>query len=209
MKLIQVASLATHIGFDAGVQTAVLESMIEAATHNLIGLLYTEFDRATVTDQFYVQQNQSLEILGGFRTTLALSRGFVVGSVAIEYGPTHDEISGAPVVLDPSYVILNEDKGELVVTGIDLRDQFINATYTAGFTEDGSDAGYYTPAQIPTWLAEAAIYASAIALDTTRPDFRFEKGQGAKESITGMTKALMNRVAAKIRYFPSAVRPLG
>lgn len=204
MKLVTVTDLAKYIGFDPGVASDKLDTATEAATQAVIGLLQTELDRAAVVDDFYVLSTGSLPIGATYRTRLALSRGFITGPVTMTFGSTIDDLALAPSPIDPASIKLDADLGGIVITGPDLRDRFIRVSYVAGFDEED---GLFN--DLPEWLVEVAMMAAVASLDTTQPDLRFDKGQGAKESALSLQRSITARVAGKVRYFPNSTRPIG
>ena len=204
MKLVTVTDLAKYIGFDPGVASDKLDTATEAATQAVIGLLQTELERAAVVDDFYVLSTGSLPIGATYRTRLALSRGFITGPVTMTFGSTLDDLALAPSPIDPASIKLDADLGGIVITGPDLRDRFIRVSYVAGFDEDD---GLFN--DLPEWLVEVAMMAAVASLDTTQPDLRFDKGQGAKESALSLQRSIIARTASKVRYFPNSTRPIG
>lgn len=209
MQLGKVSDLAEAIGFEPGVQTAVLRAAVEAGTQNLIGLLETELDRAAVVDQFHILPVGSLPIGSSFRTRLALSRGFIVGAITITYGTDLTELTN---VIGLTSVVVDAEKGSVVINGPDLSGQYLEVSYTAGFLEDPEDEGVLMG--IPSWLDELATLAAMAALDQNTPAARHEKGKngaygGAAFAAKALTAQVVARAGTKLRYFPSATRPLG
>lgn len=202
MRLGTLENLQKAIGFDPGVQEAELKSAIDAATQNLIGLLRTELDRAAVTDTFYVLPSGSLPIGSEWRTRLALSRGFVDGIATVTYGSLVTDIL-TPV--DLTTIVVDQEKGGVVITGPDLRSQYVKVDYTAGFDADDDDPEAY--AGLPSWLDEVATMAAIAALDTMSPGVRGL--DNAEDAARGVQRQIMQRIGSKIRYFPSATHPLG
>jgi hypothetical protein len=203
MRLGTVADLAQAIGFDPGVRTPELQGAVEAATQNVIASLGTELDRAAVVDQFYILPSGSLPVGNEYRTRLALSRGFVDGPVVLTYGPLLTDIS---LGIDNTSVVVNAEKGEIVITGPDLRGQYMEASYTAGFEPDANDSDVY--GGVPEWLTEIATLAAMMALDANTPDVRFEKGDQGLSSARNLQRQIQTRISTKARFFPSATHPL-
>lgn len=204
MRLGKVSDLAEAIGFEPGVQTAILRSAMEAGTQNLIGLLRTDLNRAAVVDQFHILPVGSLPIGSSFRTRLALSRGFIVGTVVITYGEGLTELTNQ---IGLTSVVVDAEKGGIVINGPDLRGQYMEVSYTAGFLEDPQDEGVLTG--VPSWLDELATLAAMAALDQNTPSARHEKGKDAVNSSKALNDQVVTRAGSKLRYFPSATHPLG
>jgi hypothetical protein len=203
MRLGSVSELARAIGFEDGVQADVIESAMEAATQTLIGMLQTELDRAAVVDVFHILPSGSLPIGDQYRTRLALSRGFVEGELTLLYGSLASEITAE---VDMDTVVTNLEKGSVVITGANLSGQYISVAYTAGFEPDETDADKY--GGVPVWLDEVAVLAGMAALDQNSPATRHEKSSEAMASAKALNAQVSARVASKMRYFPSASRPL-
>jgi hypothetical protein len=132
-----------------------------------------------------------------------LSRGFVDGPVVLTYGPLLTDIS---LGIDNTSVVVNAEKGEIVITGPDLRGQYMEASYTAGFEPDANDSDVY--GGVPEWLTEIATLAAMMALDANTPDVRFEKGDQGLSSARNLQRQIQTRISTKARFFPSATHPL-
>lgn len=202
MRLGTVADLAQAIGFDPGQRTLELEAAVDAATQNVVAALGTELDRAAVVDQFYILPNGSLPVGELFRTRLALSRGFVEAPIALLYGGVPSDIT---LALDAT-VVTNFEKGEVVITGPDLRGQYLTASYTAGFNPDASDDQMY--GGVPDWVTEVATMAAMAALDANTPDVRFEDEAAAQQSAKNLQRQIQARLGTKARFFPNATHPM-
>lgn len=209
MKLVSVANLASYIGFDAGVASAQMETATEVATQTIIGVLNTDLELAAVADQFYILPTGSLPLGRAWRTRLALSRGFIQGPVEITFGSALNDLSLSANSYDNTFIAVDRDLGGIVITGPDLRGQFVQVSYVAGFDLDETAPGQFASDALPEWLVEAAQMAAVATLDETYPDLRFDKGQGAKESAASMRRGMAARLQGKLRYFPSATHPIG
>jgi hypothetical protein len=211
MQIGTVEALARSIGFDPGVETAVLESAVSAATQRLVALLGTELEQAAVTDRFFVLANGSLPQGSVYSTRLALSRGFVQGSVTLSYGSV---LTAITVPLDTTMINIDYEKGGIVIIGPNLSGQYISASYTAGFAADPENSNRY--AGLPSWLTDVATLAAMAALDSNSPNTRYPDGKNsrnswrdAQASVASLMQQVVSRLGDKVRYFPNATRPIG
>lgn len=209
MRIGSVDALARAIGFDPGVRTAELEAAVNLGTLNLVGELGTELDRASVMDTFYITPGGCLPVGTLYRTRLALSRGFVDGDVTLTFGmlPTA-LISSFPV---DTLITVNKEKGEVVITGPDLTNQYVGASYTAGFDVNPDDPETYTG--LPGWLEDIGLLAAMAALDNNQPVVRYDlknrqSVMEAQASAKSLQAQVTGRLLSKARYFPNAVHPL-
>lgn len=204
MRLGSLVDLQKAIGFDPGVHEDVLTSAVEAGTQNLIAILETELDRATVVDQFYILPTGSIPLGRDWRTRLALSRGFVDGSVVVQYGSMLTEIN---MPVSGTSVLVDNQKGAVTITGPDLRNQYITVSYTAGFAEDPDNPGSLLG--VPKWLDEVFVMAAMAALDSNNPTIRHDDTAAAAASAKALNAQVMSRVNSNLRYFARATRPIG
>jgi hypothetical protein len=209
MLIGSVDDLARAIGFDPGVRMGELEAAVRTASLNLVAELGTELDRAAVVDQFYIIPGGSLQLGGLFRTRLALSRGFVDGAVTLLFGSDLQVVTTN--LPSTATVIVNAEKGEVVITGPDLNNQYISASYTAGFDVDPDDDSRY--GSLPGWLTDVAVTAAMAALDSNSPQLRYDlKSRQSLLEAQASAKALQAQVASKLsthaRFFPSHNQPL-
>jgi hypothetical protein len=171
----------------------------------LIGELGTELDRAAVTDQFFIPPGGSLHMGSMYRTRLALSRGFVDGPVTILFGAYMTGITTS--LGGDASVVVNNEMGEVVITGPDLQQQYVSVSYTAGFNVDPEDSEVYVG--IPEWLTDIARVATMAALDSNSPGVRYpDDAKGAAASALALQKQVSGRLSSKARYFPNSNRPL-
>lgn len=201
MKLIDASRVAGRIGFEPGVQAGLIASATAAATPALAGLLRTEFDRASVVDDFYVLSTKSLPLRRDvYRTRLALSRGFVQGPVALSYASARGDLDVNPYLIESGHFAINAELGTIIVTGPNLQDTFVRATYVAGFAEDTANPGSY--AAVPDWLKDAAEMQAIIELDTL--------GVETAKDLRGneLSRRLGISLGSRIRYFPAATYPI-
>lgn len=204
MRLVSATKVASSLGFDPGVQESVFAGAVLSATSSLAAMLRTAFDRAIVQDTFYILPNQSLPFARNvFRTRLALSRGLVQSISVLSYASSLEGLTGGSVNIESRYTTINMEKGEVVITGPDLRDQFVTVTYTAGLTVDGEN----NYEDVPGWLAELARQQAIIEIDIVAPTLRSD--EGTDRSVEEMRRDMENRASRHIRYFPNAVRPIG
>lgn len=209
MKLVSYTAVRKAMGFDAGVQQEAIESAIDRATEIVaVDVRVPSFERKTYTDRFYVTRSDCLEYAyGTYLTRLALAAGFVVSPLT---SATVTAAGGtAAMVSTESYALtydLDGVKGELVCTQ-DLRDCFVDVTYSAGFEAEETDATLLNQAQVPGWLQQMALLQALILLDSTNPTLRHEKTRDASDAVKQNREAYTAILSGRVRYFPRAVYP--
>jgi len=207
MKLVPLQSVLDAIGFEAGLEDAAIENAIHSATGDLETILRTEFARASVTDLFFTPEANVLKLGGaGYRVSLALSRGLVVGSVTVTYATTTTGLTEDPITPDAAKQKVGAEKGVLVLLDTDVNDCYIQATYTAGIEVDDTEADLYDQDQVPTWLKEAAVAQAIIRLDSARPQMRSDSKVPVNVDV--LKRSVCLNTEPRIRYFPAAVHPL-
>ncbi len=78
MHLAAVADLRSQIGFDDMTDiNAAIGQALDAAETQIAAVLRTEFNRVTVTDQFYIEDTPRQG--RAVKTELLLTRGFLTG----------------------------------------------------------------------------------------------------------------------------------
>lgn len=188
---------------------------IEAATTHLVSYIRTEFDAVTnQTDTYYVDSAE-LPYVGDF-PNIFLSRGNVttaVGSLQVRSASLLGDLPSAGS-LSTDYLVLNSDKGILMITGTDqlplagpsliIGDRFfLDVTYDAGF-QTQADAFGTTYVNAPEYLKEAAMI---LALSI------FQSGQPCKDGEAtgqnGCPCTIEMLITRYIRFAPSALKPIG
>ena len=198
-------------GLAEDVQTKARMS-IEAATTHLISILRTEFDTATLTDQYYVDTDE-LPFVGEF-PRFFMSQGFVTtatSGIAMRIAARLSDLAAAASV-DTGFFVLDQRKGTLLVSGSDITSisvptpalddrYFADITYTAGFTAV-ADAFGTIYENTPDFLTESAMILAIAIFNTGKAcEDKDTNAQGCPCSIEG----LINRY---IRFLPSALKPM-
>lgn len=188
---------------------------IEAATTHLVSYIRTEFDAVTgQRDVFYVDSHE-FPYVGEF-PSLYLKYGNVttaVSSLVVRSASLLQDLPNAGA-LSNDYLVLNADKGTLMITGTDqlplvgpsliIGDRFfLDVTYDAGFQEQ-ADAFGSIYVNAPQYLAEAAMI---LALSI------FQSGQPCKDGEAtgqnGCPCTIEMLISRYIRFAPSALKPIG
>lgn len=216
-NLATVQSVAYRLGkgsIDSFQDSAVLDqifSALKGATLRLSAVLMTEFDRATLTDKYYVDFEEH-PYKDQF-PKLYLNQGFVdsAQSYTVKLSSTYDTL-GDEDDLDPKYLIRADQKGVLLITGSDYLGRFTlpfstgsffaQVSYTAGFNQEADENFGYVYTGIPAWLSEAAVSLAT---------FLYKQGDdcddGKCDNICG-TDDISRLVEEHIRFYPSALQPL-
>jgi hypothetical protein len=209
MKLNTVANLLERIGFDSinTVELLAGESL-EAATLELENVLrFPTFARASYDDRFSVREITRYAL--GNRTVLNLSMGMIVsGSIAV-YEAASPELMDAtdgPTLIEDFNYEVNEDKGRIVLSNIDVAHKTLKVTYDAGLLNVDGTADLYD--DVAPWLANAALTQAIIRMDTINPTLRHDDKAQAELSISQMREELRRSVAMYIRYFADGLYPI-
>jgi hypothetical protein len=206
MHLASVQLIREQLGFDDMTDiNAAIEMALASVEPQIAAMLGTRFERASVTDTFWVAQP-------GFRqgrhveTEFRLSRGLLASAPVITYGylpngDGHTELQGLRVDLE---------KGVIADFLTSYQSQYVRVTYTAGFEpemttgDNPTPTGSYKLDQVPGWLQEAAKLKALIFLAGAEPI--------QEAGVTIDTKILDAQFSAMInahlRYAPSALLPL-
>ena len=219
-KFISVDDFAIRAGLGAvddlqeSVQTKARYA-IEAATTHLVSYIRTEFDAVTDQRDVYYVDSHELPFVGEFPSVF-LSYGNVttaVGSLQVRSASLLNDLTTASA-LSTDYLVLNADKGTVMITGTDqlplagptliTGDRFfLDVTYDAGF-QTQADAYGTIYVNAPQYLAEAAMI---LALSI------FQSGQPCKDGEAtgqnGCPCTIENLITRYIRFAPSALKPIG
>lgn len=216
-KLVSVEDFAVRAGLGnvddlAEDVTAKAQASIEAATLYIQTILRTEFDEATLADQYYVDTGE-FPFVGEF-PRLYLTQGFVstpVASLTVRSADLLPDLAAA-TAMATDYLVLDANKGTVLITGTDqlpigalapiTGDRFfLRIEYTAGFQSEADSYGsIYVDA--PEYLREAAIVLAKSIFDMGQPcEPKDVNDKGCPCSV----EKFLNRY---IRFLPSALKPL-
>lgn len=204
MLLASVEAIRTQLGFDD--MTDINEAIkfaLHSAEAQLSSALMTDFDRATVTDTFYVDE-PSFQQGAHAHTEFRLSRGLVkevlsarLVTTPLQFGSSQDEIDTL------GRLELHRDKGVIIDYQSRYRRQYIRFTYTCGYEVSESDPESYE--NVPSWLREAAKVQAVMLLANAAPVTEAAI-QIDKTMLEGQLSAMLRN---KIRYTPCALLPIG
>lgn len=209
MFVVSVATLRSALQFDDMAKVnAACAAALTSATEALASELRTALEAGAAVDTFYVRPGAGLRFGSGmaevWRARLALRYGFVTGTPVIAYAPSLATLTSAPTTLAADQYILHAAKGELILEGPDLRNQYVRVTYNHGFPADAGDAAAFDQALIPEWLRQAALTYAIMSLRERNPDL---VGEEAAKASDRKTEAF-GLVTQHVRYFPNAIRPI-
>lgn len=209
MRLATYDKVRKFMGFDSGVHQEVIEAAIDNVTGAIAADIRCEdFNAASRTDLYYVTGAACLRFASEqYRTRLALSAGFVTSSVVVKWGPSPELVATNTITTG---VLLNAEKGGVIVTGTDLRDCYVQVTYTAGFaTEANPNQTTYLQSAVPEGLIQASILRAVSMLDAANPTLRHDDPAEASRASKELAQQASLLMAPYVRYFPSDLRPLG
>lgn len=238
MLLASVEAVRDELTFDdiPDVDKAILGAL-KSTSRVLERRLRTDFAFAAVTDTFMVDPTRKLSIpqlqistnlvtprrsrVGTglfansplYETQFSLSRGFLdstaIADLTVVSATMINHFGDSSLEADlrnfegdgEDHTFTSAEEGRLRVLQIDVRGLFVQATYNAGFTVASDDL--YD--DVPGWLETAAILHSQIMLDKN-PVLR--RPEGAESQIETLLFQYNEIIDEKIRYHPSAVKPL-
>lgn len=161
------------------------------------------------TDFFYVQdvhfqsrgEQRQFLLSRGFTSKAAITAYMTTSPLNFRNGSTDSLFSLKDVGSDgqSDHLMVDGDAGLMTVYGLDLRDQWVIATYTGGLNADTDDE--YE--DVPDWLSEAAMAQTALNLSRHRA-FIPEEGQG---DLSELSDAITRITRERWRYYPAAIRP--
>lgn len=209
MRLATYDKVRKFMGFDSGVHQEVIEAAIDSVTGAIAADIRCEdFSTASRTDLYYVTNMACLRFSHNqYRTRLALSAGFVTSAVTVTWGTTPELVEDNAVTTG---VLLNAEKGGVIITGLDLRDCYVQVTYTAGFgTEASPNQTTYLQSSVPDGLIQASVLRAVSLLDASNPTLRHDNPDEAARASKELAEQAALLMAPYVRYFPSDLRPLG
>ncbi len=204
-KLATVDSLRQELGFTTDMTdfTTAADDAMEAATVTLEAKLDTMFDRATVTDRFYVDEPPFAHGLNPV-TEFRLSRGLVVAVSSFHYASLMAHFGTGDATDNLSVLMFNLDKGIVKDHTYFYDHKYVEITYTAGFEIDANYPDTYDANQVPKWLQQAAR-AQAKLFMSDNPTVK----QAETNMDTRLIGSTLNQMLGRyVRYAPTALLPL-
>lgn len=218
--LVTVSEIREMMALGAGVPggiNAAIEQSIYSAQESVAASFRAPFARATVVDTFFVHHSLVFGSPPSYQSELLLSRGLVdtTQTWTVYASSTRTGLAAATTRVDlrsnsgTDHTSLEADTGTLRVTEIDLTNQFVQASYTAGLTDDDGDPAAYD--NVPEWLRQAVRLKTLLLLETNpvipRPTERSEEGARSRAGAnlsSPLERQLANILLSHARYVPSA-----
>lgn len=204
MLLASVQVIRESLGFDDMADiNAAIETALHAAEPQLAAILQTRFERAEVTDTFWVYEpgfRQGMHV----QTEFKLSRGFLASAPTITateapslFGTSASQELTGVMKVDLELGVATDWKSR-------FNNQYVEFSYTAGFEADEDSPESYKLSQVPSWLQEAAKLKCLLHL-AKNPSLTEVGIQLDQKTLEAQYAALIN---PHLRYAPSALLPM-
>ena len=209
-QLVSVAEFRTRFGLnDAPDVNAYVAASLLAVTPQLEEILQTQFQYKGHTDQYWV--NSKVFPFTDQHLKLRLTSGFVdpLVTVVIKNALFLEELASS-IALPLTNIKIDNEQGLVYITQIEtfsdlfrlnvlVQNSFVQVNYSAGFQTQATEFGPVFMG-VPSWLKEACYmmarreYLAATACK--------------KEDLAQINLLTKPYLDSKIRFYPSALRPL-